>query len=296
MNILVTGCMGQLGRSFRRALALSDHNCIFADVRDGEDVMVLDITDREAVSAAVRGNSVDLVVNCAAYTNVNKAEEEEEAAYRINALAPAILAEAAKDAGALLIHISTDYVFDGTGYLPYTEDMPVSPLSAYGRTKQAGEQLIVDSGCRYMIFRTAWLYSSFGGNFVQTIYDKSASQPSINVVCDQIGTPTFAQDLADTIVGIIESGMHDKTGIYHFTDEGVCSWYDFAKEICDLSGHLCDVRPCRTSDYPTKTKRPHYSVLDKTKIKETFGVEIPYWKDSLALCIGKIQENELNHE
>lgn len=293
MNILVTGCMGQLGRSFRNAMALSDHRCIFTDVRDGDDVMALDITDQDAVSAAVKDNSVDLIVNCAAYTNVNKAEEEEDLAYRINALAPGILAKAAKDAGALLIHISTDYVFDGTGHIPYSEDMPVSPLSAYGRTKQAGEQLISDSGCRYMIFRTAWLYSSFGGNFVQTIYDKTASQPVISVVSDQIGTPTYAQDLADAISGIIESGMLDKTGIYHYTNEGVCSWYDFAKEICDMSGHLCDVRPCRTSDYPTKTRRPHYSVLDKTKVKETFGIEIPHWKDSLMFCIRQIEEKGL---
>ena len=293
MNILVTGCMGQLGRSFRNAMELSDHRCIFTDVRDGDDVMALDITDQDAVSAAVKDNSVDLIVNCAAYTNVNKAEEEEDLAYRINALAPGILAKAAKDAGALLVHISTDYVFDGTGHIPYSEDMPVSPLSAYGRTKQAGEQLIADSGCRYMIFRTAWLYSSFGGNFVQTIYDKTASQPVISVVSDQIGTPTYAQDLADAISGIIESGMLDKTGIYHYTNEGVCSWYDFAKEICDMSGHLCDVLPCRTSDYPSKTRRPHYSVLDKTKIKETFGIEIPHWKDSLMFCIRQIEEKGL---
>lgn len=171
--------------------------------------------------------------------------------------------------------------------------MPVSPLSAYGRTKQAGEQMIMDSGCRYMIFRTAWLYSTFGGNFVQTIYDKTASQPTVNVVSDQIGTPTYAQDLADLLAAIIEEDKLDRTGIYHFTDEGVCSWYDFAKEICDISGHLCDVRPCRTSDYPSKTKRPHYSVLDKTKVKETFGMEIPHWKDSLKFCIRQMEENQL---
>lgn len=285
--------MGQLGRSFRRTMALSDHRCVYTDVRDGDGVAALDITDPEAVTAAVRENSIDVIVNCAAYTNVNKAEEEEDLAYRINALAPGILAKAAKEAGALLIHVSTDYVFDGTGHVPYTEDMPVSPLSAYGRTKQAGEQMIMDSGCRYMIFRTAWLYSTFGGNFVQTIYDKTASQPTVNVVSDQIGTPTYAQDLADLLAAIIEEDKLDRTGIYHFTDEGVCSWYDFAKEICDISGHLCDVRPCRTSDYPSKTKRPHYSVLDKTKVKETFGMEIPHWKDSLRFCIRQIEENQL---
>lgn len=285
--------MGQLGRSFRRTMALSDHRCVYTDVRDGDGVAALDITDPEAVAAAVRENSIDVIVNCAAYTNVNKAEEEEDLAYRINALAPGILAKAAKEAGALLIHVSTDYVFDGTGHVPYAEDMPVSPLSAYGRTKQAGEQMIMDSGCRYMIFRTAWLYSTFGGNFVQTIYDKTASQPTVNVVSDQIGTPTYAQDLADLLAAIIEEDKLDRTGIYHFTDEGVCSWYDFAKEICDISGHLCDVRPCRTSDYPSKTKRPHYSVLDKTKVKETFGMEIPHWKDSLKFCIRQMEENQL---
>ena len=293
MNILVTGCMGQLGRSFRRAMALSDHRCIYTDVRDGEDVQALDITDREAVALVVRDNSIGLIVNCAAYTNVNKAEEEEDIAYRINAHAPGILADVARDAGAVLIHISTDYVFDGTGHVPYLEDMPASPQSAYGRTKLAGEKAIIESGCRYMIFRTAWLYSSFGGNFMQTIYEKTASEPVVRVVSDQVGTPTYAQDLADVLAGIIDAGMLDRTGIYHFTDEGVCSWYDFAKEICDMSGHLCDVCPCRTIDYPTKATRPHYSVLDKTKVKETFGIEIPHWKDSLAFCLRQIQENEL---
>ena len=293
MNILVTGCMGQLGRSFRRAMALLDHRCIYTDVRDGEEVLALDITDQEAVASAVRGNSIGLIVNCAAYTNVNKAEEEEDIAYRINAYAPGILADVARDAGAVLIHISTDYVFDGTGHVPYLEDMPASPQSAYGRTKLAGEKAIIESGCRYMIFRTAWLYSSFGGNFMQTMYEKTASEPVVRVVSDQVGTPTYAQDLADVIAGIIDTDMLDRTGIYHFTNEGVCSWYDFAKEICDMSGHLCDVRPCRTSDFPTKAQRPHFSVLDKTKVKETFGIEIPHWKDSLAFCLRQIQENEL---
>jgi len=274
-------------------MALSDHRCIYTDVRDGEDVLALDITDREAVASVVRDNSIGLIVNCAAYTNVNKAEEEEDIAYRINAHAPGILADVARDAGAVLIHISTDYVFDGTGHVPYLEDMPASPQSAYGRTKLAGEKAIIESGCRYMIFRTAWLYSSFGGNFMQTIYEKTASEPVVRVVSDQVGTPTYAQDLADVLAGIIDAGMLDRTGIYHFTDEGVCSWYDFAKEICDMSGHLCDVCPCRTIDYPTKTTRPHYSVLDKTKVKETFGIEIPHWKDSLAFCLRQIQENEL---
>lgn len=293
MNILVTGCMGQLGRSFRRSMALGGHECIFTDVREGEGVTALDITDSEAVSAMIRNHAVNVIVNCAAYTNVNKAEEEEELAFKLNAEAPGILAAAAAEAGAVLIHISTDYVFDGCGYLPYTEDMPVAPLSAYGRTKLAGEQAVISSGCRYLIFRTAWLYSIYGGNFVQTIYDKTSAQPVVKVVADQVGTPTFAQDLADTIAAIIDADMLDKTGVYHFTDEGVCSWYDFAKEICDMSGHLCHVMPCRTSDYPSPTKRPHYSVLDKTKIKETFNIEIPHWKDSLAFCLRQMEENSL---
>lgn len=293
MNILVTGCMGQLGRSFRRSMALGGHECIFTDVREGEGVTALDITDSEAVSAMIRNHAVNVIVNCAAYTNVNKAEEEEELAFKLNAEAPGILAAAAAEAGAVLIHISTDYVFDGCGYFPYTEDMPVAPLSAYGRTKLAGEQAVISSGCRYLIFRTAWLYSIYGGNFVQTIYDKTSAQPVVKVVADQVGTPTFAQDLADTIAAIIDADMLDKTGVYHFTDEGVCSWYDFAKEICDMSGHLCHVMPCRTSDYLSPTKRPHYSVLDKTKIKETFNIEIPHWKDSLAFCLRQMEENSL---
>lgn len=285
--------MGQLGRSFRRAMSGSDHKCIWTDIRGNDDIISLDITDSEAVSSVVSGHSVDVIVNCAAYTNVNKAESEEDLAFRINAEAPGILAAAAAEAGAVLIHVSTDYVFDGMGYLPYTEDMEVAPLNAYGRTKLAGEQAVISSGCRYLIFRTAWLYSIFGGNFVQTIYEKTASQPVVKVVADQIGTPTFAQDLADLIASVIDAEMLGRTGIYHFTDEGVCSWYDFAKEICDMSGHLCHVVPCRTSDYPSPARRPHYSVLDKTKIKETFNIEIPHWKDSLAFCLRQIEDNSL---
>lgn len=285
--------MGQLGRSFRRAMSGSDHKCIWTDIRGNDDIISLDITDPEAVSSIVSGHSVDVIVNCAAYTNVNKAESEEDLAFRINAEAPGILAAAAAEAGAVLIHVSTDYVFDGMGYLPYTEDMEVAPLNAYGRTKLAGEQAVISSGCRYLIFRTAWLYSIFGGNFVQTIYEKTASQPVVKVVADQIGTPTFAQDLADVIASVIDAEMLGRTGIYHFTDEGVCSWYDFAKEICDMSGHLCHVVPCRTSDYPSPARRPHYSVLDKTKIKETFNIEIPHWKDSLAFCLRQIEDNSL---
>lgn len=293
MNILITGSMGQLGRSLRRSLDFTDHQCIYTDVRGTGDVQALDITDPEAVRALIKGSEVNVIVNCAAYTNVSEAEVEEDVACRVNAFAPGVLAAAAKEADALLVHISTDYVFDGTGHLPYTEEMPAHPVNAYGRTKLAGEKAVVESGCRYMIFRTSWLYSPFGGNFVQTIYDKSAAQPSIKVVSDQVGSPTFAQDLADTIASIIDGGSLEKTGIYHYTNEGVCSWYDLAKEICDMTGSLCHVIPCRTADYPSKVMRPHYSVMDKTKVKTVFGVEIPHWKDSLAFCLRMMEENEL---
>lgn len=293
MNILITGSMGQLGRSLRRSMDFTEHQCICTDLRGTDDVLALDITDPDAVRKFVENRGIDVIVNCAAYTNVAKAEDEEEVAFRVNALAPGILAAAAKEADALLVHVSTDYVFDGKGCQPYTEDMPAHPVNAYGRTKLAGEKAVVESGCRYMIFRTSWLYSPFGGNFVQTIYDKTASQSSIQVVSDQVGTPTFAQDLADTIGSIIDDNMLDKTGIYNYSNEGVCSWYDLAKEICDMCGRLCHVIPCRTTDYPSNVARPQYSVMDKTKVKTTFGVEIPHWKDSLAFCLRMMEENEL---
>ena len=283
MKILVTGAMGQLGREISKLADSTEHTYIYTDVRAHEGVAELDVTDAEAVNAAVQG--VDVIVNCAAYTDVNKAESDAEAAHKVNALAPAVLAEAAKAAGAMLIHVSTDYVFDGQANVPYTEDAARNPLGVYGRTKMEGEDAIIKSGCRHLIFRTSWLYSNTGKNFFLTMADKTAEHPTLKVVADQVGTPTYAMDLAELIYNIIDNQMIDKVGIYHFTDEGVCSWYDFAKAICDGLGHLCDVVPCRTVDYPTKAVRPHYSVLDKTKVKETFGIDIPHWRDSLTCCM-----------
>lgn len=291
MNILVTGGNGQLGCSFREKAADSGHRFVFADIRPGGDI-VLDVTDLEAVCRAVEEHDVDVIMNCAAYTDVARAESEEELAYRINAEAVANMAEAARRKGAVLIHVSTDYVFDGMSGVPYKEDAQTSPVSAYGRTKLAGEQAVLNSGCRYLIFRIAWLYSRYGKNFVKTIYEKSTQLPVLKVVCDQVGTPTFAGDLVEFVMNIIDADMLDRQGIYNFTNEGVCSWYDLACEICDMSGHLCEVRPCMTSDYPTGVRRPFYSVLDKSLVKETFGIDIPYWKDSLRFCLAGLIENE----
>lgn len=293
MKILVTGCLGQLGSEIARISRDSGHTFIYTSRNGGQGLVALDMTDTTAVERIVVESGVDVIINCAAYTDVGRAEDEEDVAYRINAEAVRVLAEAAAKAGALLMHISTDYVFDGKTAWPYREDDPVSPLGAYARTKAAGEQAVMASGCRYMIFRTSWLYGACGGNFVKTMIDKTASMPVVNVVCDQIGTPTFAGDLADAIFSILESGRLDCTGIYHFSNEGVCSWYDFAKEICDITGHLSEVRPCMTSDYPSKVRRPYCSVLDKSLIKKTFGIEIPHWKDSLVFCISRMAEKGL---
>lgn len=292
MNVLITGSMGQLGRSFRRSFLNLDHECFFTDLHGSEDVVPLDITDAEAVSAFVRDNGIEVIVNCAAYTDVNRAEDEEELAFRINAEAAGNLAAAAAAAGAVLVHFSTDYVFDGKSYLPYSEDMPTCPVNAYGRSKLAGEKAIEASGCRYMIFRTAWLYSSFGKNFVKTMVELTAERQEISVVFDQTGTPTYAQDLADTVAMIIDEGELSSSGIYHYTDEGVCSWYDLAREVNDMLGHYCYVRPCRTEDYPTKAARPHYSVLDKSKVRSVFGIEIPHWRESLYCCIDEMKKRK----
>lgn len=293
MKILVTGCLGQLGREVVHVSRDFGHTYIFTCRNGGDGLVALDIADADAVERLVCENGVDVIINCAAYTDVNRAEDEEETAYAINAEAVRILAEAASKAGALLIHVSTDYVFDGTSCRPYREDDPICPLSAYARTKAAGEQAVVASGCRYMIFRVSWLYGVCKGNFVKTMIDRTASMPVVNVVCDQIGTPTFARDFAYAIFAVLESGRLDCTGIYNYSNEGVCSWYDFAKEICDLAGHLCEVRPCMSSDYPSKVRRPHFSVLDKSLIKKTFGIEIPHWKDSLSVCISRMAEKGL---
>ena len=283
MNILVTGANGQLGNEMRRISAGSRDHYIFTDVTE------LDITDASAVSDMVKGNDVEVIVNCAAYTNVDKAEDDEATADLLNNVAVRNLAESAAAADALLIHVSTDYVFSGNGCIPYTEDSPVEPLGAYGRTKLAGEKSLAASGCRYMIFRTAWLYSPFGKNFVKTMRKLTAEKDTLNVVFDQVGTPTYAGDLAALICKVISERMTDRQGIYHFSDEGVCSWYDFAVEICSLSGNVCDIRPCHSDEFPSRVKRPHFSVLDKTLVKNTFGIGIPYWKDSLKKCIDELK-------
>ena len=283
MKILVTGAMGQLGREISKLADSTEHTYIYTDVRAHEGVAELDVTDAEAVNAAVQG--VDVIVNCAAYTDVNKAESDAEAAHKVNALAPAVLAEAAKAAGAMLIHVSTDYVFDGQANVPYTEDAARNPLGVYGCTKMEGEDAIIKSGCRHLIFRTSWLYSTTGKNFFLTMSELTASKPELKVVVDQVGTPTYAYDLAYLITYIIEENLLDRNGVYNYSGEGVCSWYDFATEICSLMGHTCRIVPCRSEEYPTPAERPHYSVLDKSKVKRDFGIGIPYWRQSLAMAV-----------
>ena len=283
MKILVTGAMGQLGREISKLADSTEHTYIYTDVRAHEGVAELDVTDAEAVNVAVQG--VDVIVNCAAYTDVNKAESDAEAAHKANAQAPALLAEAAKAAGAMLIHVSTDYVFDGQANVPYTEEAQKNPLGVYGRTKLEGENAIVASGCRHIIFRTSWLYSNTGKNFFLTMAELTAEKPEIEVVIDQVGTPTYAYDLAYLITYIIENNLLDRNGVYNYSGEGVCSWYDFATEICSLMGHTCRIVPCRSEEYPTPAERPHYSVLDKSKVKRDFGIEVPYWRHSLELAV-----------
>ena len=283
MKILVTGAMGQLGREISKLADSTEHTYIYTDVRAHEGVAELDVTDAEAVNAAVQG--VDVIVNCAAYTDVNKAESDAEAAHKVNALAPAVLAEAAKAAGAMLIHVSTDYVFDGQANVPYTEDSVRNPLGVYGRTKMEGEDAIIKSGCRHLIFRTSWLYSTTGKNFFLTMSELTASKTELKVVVDQVGTPTYAYDLAYLITYIIEENLLDRNGVDNYSGEGVCSWYDFATEICSLMGHTCRIVPCRSEEYPTPAERPHYSVLDKSKVKRDFGIEVPYWRQSLAMAL-----------
>lgn len=285
MNILVTGASGQLGLSVRDAANCSDNNFVFSDIRAEGDVIPLDITDASAVSKVLKDNEISAVINCAAYTDVNRAESEPDVAELVNCKAAGVLAEAAAEAGALLVHISTDYVFAGDSCRPYTEADATSPLGVYGRTKLAGEKAIEASGCRYLILRTSWLYSNYGKNFYKTMLDLTASRPVVKVVSDQTGTPTWASDLAEAIVTILDGNMSFESGVYHYSNEGVCSWYDFAKEICAGVGYLCDVMPCRSEDYPSPVRRPHFSVLDKTRFKETFGIEIPHWRESLLSCI-----------
>lgn len=288
MNILVTGANGQLGHEMQRVAKSSNHNYIFTDVADGYEK--LDIINIEDIRNMVKNNNVDIIVNCAAYTNVDKAESDYDTADLINNTAAGNLATAMKEAGGTLIHISTDYVFQGDRNTPCQEDWTTNPLGVYGKTKLAGEAAIATTGCNSIIIRTAWLYSQWGKNFVKTMQSLTATHDTLKVVFDQVGTPTFAGDLADTIAHIINTGQTNKTGIYHFSNEGVCSWYDFAKMICKLSGNTCDISPCYSEEFPSPVKRPHFSVLDKRKIKETFGIKVPYWTDSLEVCIKQLAE------
>lgn len=283
MNILVTGANGQLGNEMRRVSANSGNRYLFTDVNE------LDITDLDAVRSMMRQEQVDVIVNCAAYTNVDKAEDDFAMADLLNNRAVENLAIAAKEADATLVHISTDYVFRGDRNIPCREIWETDPLGVYGKTKLEGERSLIATGCKYLIFRTAWLYSPFGKNFVKTMRQLTATKDSLKVVFDQVGTPTYAGDLAALIHKLIEENLLHHQGIYHFSNEGVCSWYDFAREISELSGNRCDIQPCHSDEFPSRVERPHFSVLDKTKVKETFGIKIPYWKDSLKKCISELE-------
>ena len=287
MNILVTGANGQLGNEMQ-VLARENlqHTYFFTDVQE------LDICDEQAVYAYVSEHKIDIIVNCAAYTAVDKAEDNVELCDKLNNIAPGYLARAAQANGAAMIQVSTDYVFDGTAHIPYTEEEPTCPASVYGSTKLAGEQNVMDHCEKAMVIRTAWFYSIYGNNFVKTMIRLGQERDSLGVIFDQIGTPTYANDLAQAIFAAINKGV--VRGIYHFSDEGVCSWYDFTIAIHRLAGIAsCKVKPLHTADYPAKAPRPHYSVLDKTKIKDTFGIEIPHWEESLKRCINQLRMETL---
>ena len=291
-NILITGANGQLGREMRNVLTGDQRfNAVYTDVA-GNDIVMLDITDEAAVEQMVNDRAINVIVNCAAYTAVDAAEDNEPQAERLNADAVGILARVAKRHGARMIHVSTDYVFDGKGCVPYTEEMPTCPQSAYGRTKLAGERQLLDAlGDDAVILRTAWLYSPYGKNFVKTMLALGKDKPALKVVFDQVGSPTCAYDLARAIV-IVMSADQWHGGIYHFSNEGVISWYDFTKAIHRLAGITgCDVQPCHSDEFPAKAHRPAYSVLDKTKFKTTFGVTVPYWQDSLEETLHRLGNN-----
>lgn len=286
MNILVTGANGQLGNEMRVVARNSADNYIFTDVAE------LDITDAAAVEKMVIDNNVKVIVNCAAYTNVDKAEDDRVFAELLNARAVENLAQAIRRNDGLLVHVSTDYVFGGTkNNTPCREDEPANPTGVYGVTKLHGEQAIIASGCHHIIIRTAWLYSEFGKNFLKTMLDLTATKPQLKVVFDQVGSPTYAYDLALAIFDIVENRKYvDNDGIYHYSNEGVCSWFDFTKMIAEYADHTgCDIQPCHSDEFPSKVIRPSYSVLDKTKIKKTFGVAVPYWTDSLRVCMNNLK-------
>lgn len=289
MNVLVTGANGQLGNCIRNASSHSCDNYIFTDVAE------LDITDAKAVQDMIMGSNIQLIINCAAYTNVDKAEEDTVIAEILNAKAVRNLADAIKKNDGTLIHISTDYVFGGnSGNTPRSESEALNPTGVYGRTKLNGENEIQNSGAKAIIFRTAWLYSEYGKNFVKTMLALTSDRPELKVVFDQCGTPTYARDLAEAIVDIIEKRLfHGHEGIYHYSNEGVCSWYDFAKMIAELAGNdSCDIQPCHSDEFPSKVIRPSYSVLDKTKFKNTFRIKVPYWTTSLKTCVKNLKEYE----
>lgn len=304
MNILVTGANGQLGNEMRIIAKDSNDNYIFTDVSqfNGVETLWLDITDYDAVLSIVKMHQIEAIVNCAAYTNVDAAETNETLAERLNAEAPEHLAKAMNEVNGLLIHISTDYIFGQEPYnVPCREDQQGTPTGVYGLTKLHGEQRIIACGCKHIIIRTSWLYSEFGKNFCKTMMHLTATKPQLKVVFDQVGTPTYAMDLAQAIAVVLDdyksemsnyqaSPLHySKSGVYHYSNEGVCSWYDFAKMIATYSGTTdCDVQPCHSNEFQSIVTRPFYSVLDKTKIKETFGIKIPYWTDSLKRCISNM--------
>lgn len=288
MVVLVTGANGQLGNEMRIVAQNSKDHYIFTDVAE------LDITNLDAIREMVAKEGVKVIINCAAYTNVDKAEEDVDFCTLLNATAVENLAIAMKEVDGLLVHVSTDYVFGGDPYnTPCTEDKKGTPTGVYGQTKLQGEQNIQKVGCHHLIIRTAWLYSEFGKNFVKTMLNLTATKPELKVVFDQTGTPTYAYDLAAAIYDIVENRKYeDKDGIYHYSNEGVCSWFDFTKMIAEYAGNTtCDIQPCHSNEFPSKVIRPSYSVLDKTKIKNTFGIKVPYWTDSLKVCI-----NHLNNE
>lgn len=304
MNILVTGANGQLGNEMRILAKNNADRYIFTDVVDaseesiamlkklaGDDIITgteyLDITNLEAIREVVKRENVDAIVNCAAYTNVDAAEDNYDLAELLNAKAPENLAVSMKEVGGLLVHISTDYVFGKEPYnTPCKEDQKGTPTGVYGLTKLHGEQAIQKTGCKYLIIRTAWLYSEFGKNFVKTMLNLTAAKPQLKVVFDQVGTPTYAGDLAKAIVAVLGKPVE---GIYHYSNEGVCSWYDFTKLIAEIAFHdKCDIQPCHSVEFPSKVKRPSFSVLDKTKFKSTYEVIVPYWTDSLKKCLSSI--------
>lgn len=285
MNILVTGANGQLGNEMRIVSRNSQDHYIFTDVAE------LDITNAMAVEKMINDNDIKAIINCAAYTNVDKAEDDYDFAELLNATAVKHLAQAIKKNDGILVHVSTDYVFGGTkNNTPCSEDEPANPTGVYGITKLHGEQSIIEAGCKHLIIRTAWLYSEFGKNFVKTMLNLTATKPNLNVVFDQVGSPTYAYDLAQAIFNIVENRKYKgQDGIYHYSNEGVCSWFDFTKMIAEYAGHTdCDIQPCHSDEFPSKVVRPSYSVLDKTKIKKTFNIHIPYWTDSLKRCLAEL--------